>query len=150
MAQAAELLANRFEFLAANAPHFEASWYGPIDKLLNTVFHDPEFMVKPQPRFRQSPSAPSSQASTQSAHSQVSTTTTGTAESSEQSVQVSLDSYNAKITKKPGAASRIPDFAVVKLGEDANHCPNDVPVIVMEIKKDGEDINQYGARGAPA
>ncbi|KAG1815054.1 uncharacterized protein BJ212DRAFT_1359160 [Suillus subaureus] len=44
----------RLHELHLNPPHYEASWYGPLDKLANHVFAVDCFMVKPQPKIRRS------------------------------------------------------------------------------------------------
>lgn len=44
----------RLHELHLNPPRYEASWYGPLDKLANHVFAADCFMVKPQPKIRRS------------------------------------------------------------------------------------------------
>jgi hypothetical protein len=49
-------LLNRFQALYRNPPHYEASYYGPVNALLNVHFPAADgFLVKPQARLRQPP-----------------------------------------------------------------------------------------------
>jgi hypothetical protein len=67
-------LHQRFQAMYDNPPHYEASYYGPITMLLTTYFpaHH-EFLVKPQPRLRRSPSVANSTTSLDSYGQTVST-----------------------------------------------------------------------------
>ena len=50
-------LLNRFDALYLQPPHYEASYYGPINMLLTTFFTSQKgFLVKPQARLRDPPS----------------------------------------------------------------------------------------------
>jgi len=49
-------LLDRFKAIYTNAPHYEASYYGPMNSLLTVYFPAADgFMVKPQARLRQAP-----------------------------------------------------------------------------------------------
>ncbi|KIJ24725.1 hypothetical protein M422DRAFT_72322 [Sphaerobolus stellatus SS14] len=106
------ILKKRFEYISGASPHYEASWYGPINKLANAVFCDAQFMVKPQPRIR-GERPPNSQSS--------------------------LDSYNIQVGVD-GTHDKIPDFIIVKMRDDAGH-PKDIPLLVIEVKKDDANLS---------
>jgi hypothetical protein len=118
-------LRQHFQKYSLQLPHFEASWYGPIDKLLNVVFHEPHFMVKPQAKLRTTVPSPSHNANDPGQAMQL---------DSESTARASLDSQNAYVlpsTKhNPNWVS--PDFILVVVSEEGTQ---HIPLACIEVKR---------------
>jgi hypothetical protein len=80
-------LRGRLRNVVANPPHLEASLYGPLDKLFNTIYSGPDWMVKPQAEIR----------------AELPELVLG-----EDAADTSIDSYNSPV----GGEASYPDFAV--------------------------------------
>ncbi|KAG1805666.1 uncharacterized protein BJ212DRAFT_1390878 [Suillus subaureus] len=111
----------RLHQLHLNPPHYEASWYGPIDKLANQVFAADCFMVKPQPKIR--PSAPPGDAD---------------GELLVEEEGLSTDSMGTPVL--PTSYFEL-DFVIV-LVDDAR----DIPLVCIEVKKEGESHKSAGSQ----
>jgi hypothetical protein len=107
-------LQGRFDSLSVQSPHYEASYYGPINMLLTTYFPATDgFNVKPQPRLRTLVAS--------------------------QGQRVSIDSYGGSV----GTASDdpIPDF-LVSIG--SSKLGKDIPILIYEVKRSDEEEAEAG------
>ncbi|KAG0699812.1 hypothetical protein DFH29DRAFT_1070487 [Suillus ampliporus] len=104
--------------LHLNPPHYEASWYGALDKLVNQVFAEDCFMVKPQPKLRR---------------------TAPVGEHNDNDNQpfedegFSIDSMGAPVLSD---SYYEPDFIIVLVDDD-----RDIPLLCIEVKKEGESYD---------
>jgi hypothetical protein len=107
-------LEGRFASLSGQSPHYEASYYGPINMLLTTYFPAADgFNVKPQPRLRSLVA--------------------------NQGQRISIDSYGGSV----GTSSDdpIPDF-LVSIG--SSKLGKDVPILIYEVKRSDEEETEAG------
>ncbi|RDB27187.1 hypothetical protein Hypma_004410 [Hypsizygus marmoreus] len=114
---------------ATKRPHFESSWYGPINGVSYTVFTVKDgFIIKPQAKFRDKVSPPSSVIPGRS--NSVSSNTSN----------MSTSSYNveARPRTEPGPEADIlePDFVICIAGSSLT---GDKIVYIIEIKRGDED-----------
>ncbi|CAA7263103.1 unnamed protein product [Cyclocybe aegerita] len=101
---------------------YEAKLYGPLDKLLNRVFPDDQFMVKPQSVIR--PNA-----------------TRKPEEGDDWGDQYSIDSYDKPVLPASERKRKEPDFVVVKASDDPEEI-SDVVVACLEVKKHNLELNK--------
>jgi hypothetical protein len=106
----------RLQWLHPHPPRYEASWYGPIDKLANHIFADDCFMVKPQAKLRPNPLA-------DEIHD---------LDLPFEDEGFSIDSIGAQVVT---GTFFEPDFIIVLVDDD-----RDVPLVCIEVKKESESF----------
>ncbi|KAG2107333.1 hypothetical protein BD769DRAFT_132873 [Suillus cothurnatus] len=104
----------RLQWLHPHPPLYEASWYGPIDKLANHIFADDYSMVKSQAKIRPSPLADKID------------------DPPFEDEGLSIDSMGAQVVT---GTFFEPDFIIVLVDDD-----RDVPLVCIEVKKESESF----------
>lgn len=105
-------------------PHFEASYYGPIDGMADSIFSGSEYMVKPQAKIR--PTAPPTGAGRP----------IRVRRNEQGPMRRSVDSYNAEVTDNVGLFE--PDFLIVRVDTQRGlgGPQGDKIVACIEVKQD--------------
>lgn len=135
-------LVGRFQTMFTNPPHFEASWYGPINAILNLFFPVTEgFLVKPQPRLRPPnldaiPVDEPLENADDEHEEMISVSINTSVDFSDLSADFSFDpsavSYDSHGDLVGFGGDYIPDFIAVNGTSSGN---DDVPLCVVEVKR---------------
>lgn len=107
-----------------SGPHYEASYYGPIDKMANVIFSGENYMVKLQAKLRKT-AVPAPQ---------IENPGVPVFDDYEEETN-SLDSFNASVITNEGPLE--PDFLIVRVDKDGvvGNTSGDQIVACIEVKR---------------